>query len=272
MSWLLFLAKKCISALLYPLGLALVLWVAGLFLWIRKRESRGGFVLILCGGLILMAASSPLIADKLLASLELKAGPYADPAALQRTGVQFIVVLGGDLRAGDLTPADRIAYSSLVRCMEAVRLWKHLPGCKLVLSGGSLSADKMSTAEGMALLAQDLGVPPQAMILETESWDTADEAEFLKPLLGTHPFALVTSASHMMRSVMIFQRAGLSPIPAPADFEAKKKSTGYGGFLPKATALAIAHKAVHEYLGISLIYLKDFIRVRSPADPIPQRP
>jgi uncharacterized SAM-binding protein YcdF (DUF218 family) len=266
MDWLLFVAKKCVSALLYPLGLTLALWAVGIMLWIRNRGSRTGFVLILSGGTILLAASSPFVSNTLMKPLELKAGPYADPAALQQKGVHFIVVLGGDLRAGDLTPADRVAYSSLVRCMEALRLWKRLSGSKLILSGGSVSSKKMATAAGMALLAQDLGVPQQDIILETQSWDTADEAEFLKPVLGTRPFALVTSACHMARAMMIFERAGLHPIPAPADFQDQDTSWGYSALLPGVYSLLDSQRAIHEYLGIALMLLKDSVIGRSPQE------
>jgi uncharacterized SAM-binding protein YcdF (DUF218 family) len=171
-----------------------------------------------------------------------------------------------------LTPADRAACSSLVRCMEGVRLWKRLPAAKLVLSGGTLSSQKMSTAQGMALVAQDLGVPREATILETESWDTADEAEFLKPVLGKSPFALVTSASHMWRSLIIFRRVGLFPIPAPADFEARKLGVEFETLLPSTSSLVTSQKAVHEYLGVCLILFKDLVSGKSPVDAVPRRP
>lgn len=272
MSWILFLAKKILSVFLYPLGLSLSLWTVGMICWIRNRGSRASFVLMLCGGLILLAASSPLLSGKLVRSLELKAGPYADPGELQKKGVKFIVVLGGDLRAGDLTPADRAACSSLVRCMEGVRLLKRLPSAKLVLSGGTLSSQKMSSAQGMALVAQDLGVPREATILETESWDTADEAEFLKPVLGKNPFALVTSASHMWRSLIIFRRVGLYPIPAPADFESGTVGVEFDTLLPSPSSLVASQKAVHEYLGVCVVLLKDLMRGRSPVDAAPRKP
>jgi len=129
-------------------------------------------------------------------------------------------------------------------------LWKAMPDSKLVLSGGTLSPRKIATGLGMALLARELGVPEDAIVLENQSWDTQDEARLLKPILGKNRFALVTSAYHMRRSVLIFKRMGLDPIPAPADFMTKGSfQLGVRAFLPCPTALELSQTAIHEYVG-----------------------
>jgi uncharacterized SAM-binding protein YcdF (DUF218 family) len=272
MNAILFVTKKIVSAFIQPVGLILLLWAIGIILWIRRGDSRAGFAPLLFGGLILLAAASPLLSGRLMRALELRAGPYADPAELQKKGVKFIVVLGGDVRTGNLTPADRIACSSLVRCLEAIRLWKGLPGAKLVLSGGSFTSHKMTTAEAMALFAQTQGVPREAIILETKSWDTGDEARLLKPVLGQEPFALVTSACHMWRSLIDFKRVGLRPISAPADFEARSLPISLDTLLPTAGSVMTAQKAAHEYLGVFAVFLKELMTGRSPVDGMPRKP
>ncbi len=153
------------------------------------------------------------------------------------------------MRPGQLTPPDRLACTSLTRVMEGIRLWRGIPGSKLLLSGGRYSRDVMSSAEGMAILARDLGVPAEAMVLESQSRDTREEARLLRPILGTQPFALVTSASHMMRSLMDFRKEGLEPIPAPADFEAARFSLNFSAFIPSSHSLEKSRKAIHEYPG-----------------------
>ena len=250
MSWSLFVAKKVVSAFIYPLGASLLLWVIGIICWRRRPRSYAGPVLVTVGTVWLFLMSMPLAGFFLLHSLEAQAGPYADPIELSRAGVKYIVVLGGDLRAGTLTSADRIAYTSLVRLMEAIRLWKKIPGSRLALSGGRVSEKTMTTAEGMALLAQELGVPRDAIILEAESWDTEEEVRLLKPILGADRFALVTAARHMPRSVMLFRSKGLNPIPAPADFETLQFVFTSQSLSPSVQGLQMTHKAVHEYVGI----------------------
>jgi len=265
MDFALFLAKKTISTFLSPLGLSLMLWLAGLVLWLRKPGSRPAIVLVAIGGLWVLAMSLPTTAHHVLRPLEVSAGGYAEPAELSRKGVKFIVVLGGDGRVGKLTPADRVAYSSLVRLMEGIRLWKGVPGAKLVLSGGRLSSKAVPVGEAMAVLAKELGVPPDALVLETQSWDTDDEARLLKPVLGETAFALVTSACHVPRSMLIFKARGMRPLPAPADFETTDSPpAGWLAWLPREDSLARSAKGVHEYLGIAAVRVKEFLRARNP--------
>lgn len=39
----------------------------------------------------------------------------------------------------------------------------------------------------------------------------------MKEAIGDAPFLLVTSASHLPRTMIFFRRAGLAPLPAPAN-------------------------------------------------------
>ena len=259
MDWALFLTKKVLSVLVYPLGIALLLWLVGVVRWLFRPRSRAGLLLVWCGALWLLVVSLPATGFYLLHPLETRAGPYADPTSLRTKGVKFVVVLGGDLRRGNLTAADRVAYTSLVRLMEGVRLWKAIPGAKLVLSGGTYSSDVMDCAEAMAIMAAQLGVPAEATILERGSWDTQDEAHLLKPILGKDAFAMITTASHMPRAMMTFARARLRPIPAPADFETLDFALDYRAFLPDARGIATTQKAVHEYFGIMALFIKRLV-------------
>ena len=259
MSWPLFLAKKLISVFLYPLGASLLLLFVGTILWRRRPKSHAGPIMVTAGAVWLLLMSLPITGFILLRSLEVQAGRYADPVELSRNGIRHIVVLGGDLRAGNLTSADRIANTSLVRVMEAIRLWKQIPDSRLVLSGGSVSNKLMTTADGMALLAKELGVPRDAIILEDKSRDTEDEARLLKSMLGTDPFALVTAACHMPRSVRLFRQKGLNPIPAPADFETTEFIFSFNSLLPTIQGLGMTHNAIHEYLGICMAMVRQSV-------------
>jgi uncharacterized SAM-binding protein YcdF (DUF218 family) len=91
---------------------------------------------------------------------------------------------------------------------------------------------------------------PARIVAETKSRDTNDQAHFLADELQGRPFALVTSAFHIPRSLMLFQRQGLKPIPAPADFRSATGKPGVRSFIPTAGGLFMAQLAVHEYLGL----------------------
>jgi uncharacterized SAM-binding protein YcdF (DUF218 family) len=144
----------------------------------------------------------------------------------------------------------------LARVVEGVRLHKAVPGSKLLLSGGAVF-DPVPEAEVMAQVAVVLGVKPHDIRLESDSRDTAEEAEMIAKMIGRERFILVTSAAHMPRSMALFRRRGLQPIPAPADFRAPEtRSSGPSRFFPGAGALGQTQTALHEYLGLAWAWLR----------------
>ena len=111
----------------------------------------------------------------------------------------------------------QISAAALERVVEGVRLYKTIPGSKLLLSGGRVF-DPVPEAEVMAQIAELLGVKSQDISLESDSRDTADQAVIIGKRIGRERFILVTSAAHMPRSMALFKKRGLQPIPAPTDF------------------------------------------------------
>ncbi len=65
-------------------------------------------------------------------------------------------------------------------------------------------------------------------------------------------FVLVTSAGHMPRSMALFRKLGMAPIPAPAEYLVREREGGVrpGMFFPEADNLVMAEKAFHEYMGL----------------------
>jgi uncharacterized SAM-binding protein YcdF (DUF218 family) len=260
MDWILFVTKKVLASLTGPLGAVLAMWFAACVLWRRRPQSRTAPWLMVAAGIVLLISSMSFTGFLLMRSLEQKAGSYADPGNLSRKGVEFIVVLGGGVRHGETQPVHALACDSLSRLMEGMRLWKQMPGSRLVLSGGRYSSKVLTTAEAMSMVARELGIPPEALILESESWGTEDEARLLKPILGTGSFALVTSAYHMNRSLASFRRMGLNPIAAPVGFESSRFVVDFGCFLPSAAALLDTQRALHEYVGMLWLSVKDLAK------------
>jgi uncharacterized SAM-binding protein YcdF (DUF218 family) len=93
-----------------------------------------------------------------------------------------------------------------------------------------------------------MGIPEKAITMESQSWRTEDQARLVAGIVGSAPFALVTSAYHMPRPVLIFRHFGLEPIPASCDFQARKICFDYSVVMPQAGALALSQTAMREYL------------------------
>lgn len=254
----LFLVKKVVSAAVCPLGMSLVFWMVGSLLLRRKSHGLSGRLVILAGGFLLLITSFPVTAYLLMRPLEIAAGPYADPAKLSNMGVRYIVTLGGGAGNDNLSPADRVGVG-LFRLMEGLRLWRCMPDALLILSGMGFPPG-LTNPESMAALPLELGVPKDALVLEARAWDTGDEALLFGELAGKRPFALVTSAYHIPRAMKQFKSLGLTPIAAPCEFLADRPPPLYQWFLPDAEALKRTQTAIHEYLGLIWVSLKQAVQ------------
>ena len=88
------------------------------------------------------------------------------------------------------------------------------------------------------------------MVIEPRPKSTAQEAEYLGPILADHRFALVTSATHMPRALAIFRARGLDPIAAPTGHLAKtRQGVDVFGLVPAEQSLMRTKAAWYEFLG-----------------------
>lgn len=249
-----FLFKKLVGPLLFPLPLASFLLLLGLaLLWFTKKQ-KAGKVLVSAGTFWLLSLGFGIFAPWTLAPLERQYQPLLSPSsnATPESPVKWIVVLGGGgSYSAQLPSASQLSSASLARVIEGIRLQRALPGSKLILSEGNIF-DSVPVADIMGSVAQELGVASDAMVLERQSQDTEGQAHLIRPMVGADRFILVTSAAHMPRSIALFRKVGLNPIAAPTDYNS------YGGeslrpssLYPSATKLRKAELAMHEYMGIA---------------------
>jgi uncharacterized SAM-binding protein YcdF (DUF218 family) len=112
----------------------------------------------------------------------------------------------------------------------------------------------------MKEVALNLGVAAEDILLEINSKDTHDQARLIREVANfdeNKRFILVTTASHMPRSVALFKQYGLQPVPAPIDFWVKtRKSIDPRDFFPTSSGVQKMERVFHEYLGITWGRLK----------------
>jgi uncharacterized SAM-binding protein YcdF (DUF218 family) len=244
----LFLLKKIAGELVSPLALiVLILFIALVLLWFTRRQ-RLGKLLATAGLLLLVLAAYGGLGGPALRALE---GDYA-PLASPPSDVKWIVVLGGASSSDpDLPAAQRASPATLARAVEGVRLYRLLPGAKLVVSGAAVLAGG-ADADTMAAIAQELGVPREAIVLDTVSADTETQARTARALVKGERCIVVTSAAHMRRSLALFRKAGVDALPAPTHFLSQRNaSLSLGDFFPRAGSIHGADVAAHEYLGLA---------------------
>jgi uncharacterized SAM-binding protein YcdF (DUF218 family) len=234
-----------------PLPVSLALFIAGLGLLVVKRR-KAAVVAIGMGIGILLVFGYGVFTKPVLYSLERSYAPLIVEQLTPkvRDQIRHVVILGsGHVSDPDLPKTSQIGGSSLYRLVEGVRIYRLLPGSRLVICGGVIP-DPVTNARVVGDVAQLIGIPVQDMIIEERPSDTVDEARVLQGLLGGAPFVLVTSAAHMKRAVGIFQEFGMQPVPAPTDFIIKNKPGGtIESWLPNCGNLWISQRVIYEWFG-----------------------
>lgn len=229
------------------------------FLHILLRRFRDAVAPFVIGTVLLYAFSLNTVATWLMEPLERSypALDLTDPA-VTGTPVKWVVVLGSGHHADPLLPpAARLEEAALFRLTEGLRVAGYFQNSTLVLSGGAFGDDQPN-AQVMAAAALGLGFDPGRIILADTTIDTHDEAVQIKNIVGDDPFVLVTSASHMLRSVKLFRHEGLRPLPAPAYYRCGGQ-TEY--LLPRPINIETCHMAAHEYLGLAWAFLRGQISI-----------
>jgi uncharacterized SAM-binding protein YcdF (DUF218 family) len=243
-----FVLKKLVSRLFFPLPLILELFIIGL-VWPKKRKK-----FLIAGIVFLFLFSFPPFGFIMLWPLESRFPPLTD-SSIQKD-IQWVVVLGGGSRDNKSLPLeDRLQSATLKRVLEGIRICRQLPKARLILSGGDYQG-ATPVARVMKDVALDFGLPPSRLVLEESSWDTRDEARILKNQLGQNPFYLVTSAGHMPRSMALFRKAGTRPLAAPTDFHGVWEPLSVTTLFPQAETLRNTELAFYEYLGLFWVWVR----------------
>lgn len=244
-----FWAKKIISSFLLPPGcFIIILVIGGLWLLIHRSRIRSG-VLTLITAMLLWLASMPLVSNTMVKGLE---RGLDFPRELKG---DVIILLGGGVNddVKDLTGRGSPSDDMMSRVVMAVRAQRKT-GLPILVSGGSFSPASIAEAWVVQRFLIDLGVPQEKIFVEAKSRDTEENAKYVEELCVRYGFRnplLVTSAYHMKRSILTFQRYGLPVTPLPSGFHApdKQKFHPYK-LLPTSTALELTTSAFHEFLGI----------------------
>lgn len=210
---MLFTLKKFIGGMMLPLPLLLLLMGVGLLLVWLSRFQKTGKLCLSVSWLVLVLLSLQPVADRLLQPIE-----HTYPTWNGERQVEYVVVLGGGYTWNpQWAPSSNLLNNSLPRLTEGIRLWRENPGAKMIFTGAAAKTNPVSTAEAGARVAESLGVPRRDILVLDTPRDTEEEAAAVKTVIGSAPFLLVTSASHLPRAMIFFRQAGLDPLPAPAN-------------------------------------------------------
>lgn len=243
-------AIKFIYSWLLPPGLFIVLLLLlAIRLWKRNRKPS---ILVIGIALLLYLFSIQPVSQLLLGELETV---YAQPELTSVKG-DVIVVLGGGATQStpDLDGQGNLSGSAANRMLTAVRLHR-LTGLPILFSGGQVFPDSGNEANIARRQLLELGVADSDILVENRSLNTEQNAvgtaAILKEKGYLHPI-LVTSAFHMPRSMIEFNKAGLEAQAFPTDYHTNglNQTFYFSQLSPGAEFLQNSGTALKEYLGI----------------------
>ncbi len=231
--------------------LAIIFW--------KKRKLA--LILIITAVTVLWIGGNRWVSRSLVKSLEYR---YKPPEQL--SAADAIIILGGGTEPMEPPRTSAEINGAGDRVVAGFRLYNERIAPMLILSGGDidfLDSSSASPAGDMRELLLLFGVPGEAMILDETSRNTYENAVNCAEIIrekGYQSVILVTSASHMHRSVLMFEKQGVSVIPFPVDYSVTNESwhqLWHGSFesvliniFPTASSLSATTNVMKEYLGI----------------------
>ncbi|MGD1083633.1 MAG: YdcF family protein [Verrucomicrobiota bacterium] len=256
-------AYSILLKLLSPTSLCLLLLAAAALFRKRKVPRRACFVLAMT---VLLICGNAWVAEGLAGRLERE---YLPPNPVPRADA--IIVLGGGVLP-KLPPRSTVEIDAAGnRLIYAAHLFRNGCAPRIICSDNDPagSPGQRPAAEDMAELLEMIGVPKDAIILETKAENTHEHGVYLGPLLREKGFSrvlLVTSARHMPRSMGVFKKLcpGIEFIPAPTDFRAVELLPlpwyrHLEEIIPTPRSLVDFSDAMHEYLGMAYYKIRGWM-------------
>ncbi|NPV55988.1 MAG: YdcF family protein [Anaerolineae bacterium] len=262
-----FFLSKFLPLFVYPPGLTCLLLALAMVL---RERARWRNLLIAAAFLVIFVTGNRYVAWSLVHSLESQT-----PTVTEIPQADVIVVLGGGTEAAGVPRPGVEVNGAGDRVLHAARLYQQGAAPHLLLSGGNIEwqgTQATNPALEMADLLALTGVPPEALWLEQESLNTYENAVYSARLLEARnidTIILVTSAWHMPRAQALFEKQGLTVIPAPADFvvtdaawqDAMQPSVEslLINLMPSASNINLTTLSLKEYLGMLIYRLRGWI-------------
>ena len=175
--------------------------------------------LALCGLFAILLVGMAFTGHYKAGAVWLETAPYS-------SGCDYILLLpSGPIPSPDM----------LMRAYRAAEEYGKFPASKIVISNkiDSRLEDSASGSIRRELMAR--GVPPEMILLETKATSTYDHARYIKESGFGDPakdkYLIVTSPSHIKRSMLSFKAQGFKKVfAAPAFSKTSREDMGEGYF------------------------------------------
>ena len=138
--------------------------------------------------------------------------------AVDRAQPADVIVLLGSM----VYPGGEMGPALERRAEHAAALYHRGLAAHVICSGGVGAYPPAEAILACGRLAE-LGVPPEALILEPDSHNTEQNAHFTSAIMrarGWHSAVLASDAFHLFRAAIMFEHAGVAAYTSPAEVTA----------------------------------------------------
>lgn len=243
---------KLLPLLFFPLGIVTMLVVIGLLF--KKTW------LLVLALIVLYIFSAPFCANYLICLMEEGSERISEKKAPLADAI--VVLSGCGLKE---CGRDKILeWGSPNRFFAGTRLFLEGKAPLLIFTGGWLPWARGVRPEGEILVekAHALGIPTDALLTTGKVCSTEEEAAAVSALLknrhiksegaenSSPSILLVTSAYHMPRAKLLFEKEGIKVKSYPVDFKGSPASAfSCMGLIPSAAALELNETVLREFYG-----------------------
>jgi uncharacterized SAM-binding protein YcdF (DUF218 family) len=251
-----FILSKTLYYFCLPLFWITVILLIAFFTKNQKRKKR----FLLAGIIMLIFFSNEFIINEALKAWEIPATKISEVPQYD-----IGIVLTGI--ASEHEPRDRVYLDKgSDRVLHTLQLYRIGKIRKILITGGSgkLWGDTIAEAAELADIFRLCGVSPADILIEDKSINTRENALFTKKILDERKFngkaLLITSAFHLRRARLCFNKAGLKTDIFSTDFYSHKTVYTPAALLfPSEKALSKWTILFHEILGMIFYKIAGYI-------------
>lgn len=255
-----FILSKILDFIVTPFYWVLFSLIIGF--WLRVRKSKRGPVFYKLAVVLLIFFTNPIVFNTVARLWEVP----AYPAENIKNPYEIGILLGGSVNTFD-KKSNRPVYSlSVDRLLQTIALYKKGKIRKILLSGGSgrIFEQDMRESDFVVDVLLQSGIPREHILVENRSRNTYENAiysvETLKRNNISGSVLLITSATHMRRSVACFSKAGMHVTPYPVDSKGNTQQfTPDKIILPEPYGFVIWDQIVHEWVGMAVYRVAGYI-------------
>lgn len=245
-----FILSKVLFFILVPLNWVFVLFIIAFI----KRRKPIGRRFAFAGVIVLYIFTIPLLFKGFARLWDVDSAPSKN----SNKKYSCVIVLGG-FAGSDANGNGRFTWAAdrFITGMQRVKTGK---AANILISGGngSLIPGGFREARWAKQQLLQLGVADSLILTEDRSRNTLENAEFSKVVLDSNrlkpPYLLVTSAFHMRRAKMIFNKKGLNVVAVSCSYLIGNDSYHVTDLLPQADVIGNWDFYTKEVVGYMVNY------------------